>query len=85
MIDAYTQLIERPIDRVQRSCISKTAFASRREARSRVNHGRHRTGRFAPITAGSATPGIWAIDDADFDGPTRPDVACDRQHQERAL
>jgi hypothetical protein len=44
MIDAYTQLIERPIDRVQRSCISKTAFASRREARSRVSHGRHQDG-----------------------------------------
>jgi hypothetical protein len=44
MITAYTNLIERPTDRVERSCSSKSAFGSRRAARSHVSHGRHQDG-----------------------------------------
>ncbi len=44
MIVAYTQFTERPADRVERSCTSKIPYASRREARSRVRHGRHQDG-----------------------------------------
>jgi hypothetical protein len=48
MIVAYTQFIERPTGRVERSCTSKVPYMSRREARSRVRHGRNQDGTLRP-------------------------------------
>ena len=48
MITAYTLLVERPVDRIGRSCSSKILSASRREARARVRGGRHQDGTLRP-------------------------------------
>ena len=48
VITAYTLLTERPMNRLERSCSSKTPFASRREARSRVSGGRNQDGTLKP-------------------------------------
>ena len=48
VITAYTLLVERPTDRVERSCSSKIPYASRRDARARVRGGRHEDGTLRP-------------------------------------
>lgn len=48
VITAYTLLIERPTNRVERSCSSKVPYASRRDARARVRGGRHQDGTLRP-------------------------------------
>jgi hypothetical protein len=44
MIDAYRSLVERPRNVVSRSCSSKSAFTTRRDALSLSRHGRHQDG-----------------------------------------
>jgi hypothetical protein len=48
VITAYTLLVERPTDRIGRSCSSKIPYASRRDARARVRGGRHQDGTLRP-------------------------------------
>jgi hypothetical protein len=59
MIAAYTLLTERPTGRVERSCSSKAPYGSRREARSRVRHGRHQDGTLHPYHC--AFCGAWHL------------------------
>ena len=47
-ITAYTLLVERPTNRIERSCSSKIPYASRREARARVRDGRNQDGTLRP-------------------------------------
>jgi len=48
VITAYTLLVERPTDRLGRSCLSKIPYLSRREARARVRDGRNQDGTLRP-------------------------------------
>ena len=48
VIIAYTELVERPTNRVERSCSSKIPYATRREARARVRGGRNQDGTLRP-------------------------------------
>lgn len=48
VITAYTVLVERPTNRVERSCSSKIPYATRREARARVRGGRNQDGTLRP-------------------------------------
>ena len=59
MITAYALLTERPRSRVERSCSSKVPFDSRREAVSRVRHGRHQDGTLHPYHC--AFCGAWHL------------------------
>jgi hypothetical protein len=45
---AYRDLIDRRLPLVERSCTSKAAFVSRREASSLARHGRHSDGAMKP-------------------------------------
>jgi hypothetical protein len=48
VITAYTLLVERPTNHLERFCSSKISYASRREARARVRGGRNQDGTLRP-------------------------------------
>ena len=48
MAAEYTQFINRNLPRIERGCLSKAVFSSRREARSVANHFRHGDGQVKP-------------------------------------
>lgn len=48
VITAYTLLVERPTNRVERACSWKIPYASRRDARARARGGRHQDGTLRP-------------------------------------
>lgn len=52
VITAYREYVERPLPYAERACTSKLAYASRREASSRVRHGRHQDGTLHPYRCG---------------------------------
>jgi len=56
---AYTLLVEPPSDRVGRSCSSKIAYGSRREARARVRDGRNQDGTLRPYRCQFC--GLWHL------------------------
>ena len=48
MIAVYREYIERPRDPIQRGCISKAAYVSRRGALQFARHGRRQDGTLRP-------------------------------------
>lgn len=65
----YRDFINRDLPLIERGCMSKAAFVSRREARSWVRDGRRSDGSLDPTTAVSADSGTLGTGAA---APARP-------------
>jgi hypothetical protein len=59
MLADYRLLIGRSSSPIERGCMSKISYSSRRDARSTSRHGRHQDGSLAPYHC--ANCGAWHL------------------------